>query len=87
MTPPFLSIVLNKGEWLTLGPGRCNPRGKKPLGTRWFGGWVGLKTNLEKRKLFCPCRYLNHDCEQVMYKALTAVFHCLIWTQNSVAVT
>jgi len=80
----------NEGEWLSLRPGRYTPRGRNlsgPIGLEV--GWVPLLvwTGLELSKIFCPCRYLNHDCEHAVYKAMTAVFHYLIWRQNSVTVT
>jgi hypothetical protein len=57
---PFLTSVLDEGEWSASRPGRLTP-GERSLATHWIGGWVGPRAGLdavEKRK-FLVCRELN----------------------------
>jgi hypothetical protein len=56
--PPFLTSVLDGGEWSASRPG-CFAPGERVPGTHWTGGWVKLRANLnavEWRQVSCPCR-------------------------------
>jgi hypothetical protein len=53
----FLTPALDGGEWSGSRPSRFTPR-ERALGTRWIGGWVGLRAVLEavvKRKIPSSC--------------------------------
>jgi len=43
MVPHILNSTLDGGEWSALRLGRFNVGVSAP-GTRWIGGWVGLRT-------------------------------------------
>jgi hypothetical protein len=53
VAPPFLTLVLDGGEWSASRPGRFTPEESAP-GTHWIGGWVGPRVRLdsmEKRQI------------------------------------
>jgi hypothetical protein len=56
IAPPFLTLVLNEGEWSDSHSCRLTPGETTPC-TNFTGGWVGPKAGLdvmEKRKLLIP---------------------------------
>jgi hypothetical protein len=56
-----LTSALDGGEWSASLPGRFIPR-EGASGTRWIGGWVGLRAILDvvvKRKIPSPRRVSN----------------------------
>jgi hypothetical protein len=57
----LLTLELGLGMWSASRPGRFMPE-ERASGTYWVGGLVGLRVVLdevEKRKMFCPCRESN----------------------------
>jgi hypothetical protein len=42
----FLTSALDGDEWSASTPGRFTPR-ERASGTRWIGGWVGLRAGLD----------------------------------------
>jgi hypothetical protein len=46
MAPPFLTSVLDGGEWSASWPGRFNSVEIAP-DIRWLGGWMSLRVCLE----------------------------------------
>jgi hypothetical protein len=46
MVPPYLTSVLDGGEWSASRPYRSTPEESAP-GTPWTGGWVGLRADLD----------------------------------------
>jgi hypothetical protein len=44
----FLTLELDWGEWSASLPSRGLPPGRTP-GTRWIGGWVGLRAGLDTK--------------------------------------
>jgi hypothetical protein len=45
---PFLTSVLDGGEWPTSRPGRCTLWERAP-GSHWIGGWVGARVLVLKK--------------------------------------
>jgi hypothetical protein len=63
ITPPFLTLLLDGGEWSVPCPGRFIPCEIVP-GTHWIRGWVGPRASLDivdKRKS-CSCQVSNPGC-------------------------
>jgi hypothetical protein len=61
IAPPFLTSVLDGGEWSASRSGRFIP-GEGASGTHWMGGWVGPRAGLDrvkKSKISFSCRELN----------------------------
>jgi hypothetical protein len=53
ISPPFLTSVLDGGEWWASRPCRSKP-GERAPDTHWIGGWVGPRVGLDavgKRKI------------------------------------
>jgi hypothetical protein len=46
MASPFLTSVLDGGEWTASRHGHFTPEGKAP-GTHCIGGWVGPRSGLD----------------------------------------
>jgi hypothetical protein len=46
ITPPFLTSLLDVGEWSASHPGRFIPRETAP-GTHWIGGSVGHRAGVD----------------------------------------
>jgi hypothetical protein len=56
ITPQFLTLTLDGGEWSASRPFRLTP-GERASGTHWIEGRVGLRAGLdavEERKISCP---------------------------------
>jgi hypothetical protein len=61
IAPPFLTFVLDGGEWSASLPSLFTARERAP-GTYWIGGWVDPRASLiavAKRKISCPCQESN----------------------------
>jgi hypothetical protein len=56
IAPPLLTSALDGGEWSASRLCHFTPRETAP-GTRWIGGWVGLKDGLDAM----PCQETNPD--------------------------
>jgi hypothetical protein len=63
----YMGLVVNVTPWPRFTPG------ERAAGTRWKGGWVGLRYVLDtgtREKILCHCRGSNHGrpvCSQTLY--------------------
>jgi hypothetical protein len=86
LTPPFITLVLDGGEWLASSTSRF-ASGETARGAYCVGDWVGPKGGLDflkKRKISCPCLELNPDSSPVqpVASSLYRLIYIYIYNEN-----
>jgi hypothetical protein len=73
LSPPFLTLARDGGEWSASRPCRFTPK-VKALGTHWIGGWAGTRAGLgpvQKRKKihWRESNPSRHFCSPLFYNS------------------